>query len=140
VPLAASALLVGGLAFGMKQYHPHRGGAWMTVNLANPPAPMPESSSPYYTPESPVQLELTAKVDTWVEVETDGAPAFAKLLLASQTKSFAASGRVRLVVGNAAGVEAKMNGKQIGPIGKYGQRMTVELTPAGYQFGGRQGS
>ena len=45
-----------------------------------------------------------------------------------------ASGKVRLLIGNAGGLAISLNGKPIGPIGPKGQVRVVELTPAGFQI------
>jgi Domain of unknown function (DUF4115) len=45
-----------------------------------------------------------------------------------------ASEKVRLLIGNAGGVEITLNGKPIGPVGDRGQIRVVELTQGGFQI------
>ncbi len=45
-----------------------------------------------------------------------------------------ASEKIRLLIGNAGGLDVSLNGKPIGPIGPRGQVRIVELTPNGFQI------
>jgi hypothetical protein len=77
---------------------------------------------------------LSADETTWISISSDGKNVFAQSLEAHQTKIVEASSKVRLLVGNAGGLEISLNGKPIGPIGPRGQVRVVELTPAGFQI------
>ena len=83
---------------------------------------------------APVRVGLSADEKTWVSISSDGKNVFANSLEAHQTKTIEAASKVRLLVGNAGGVEISLYGKPIGPIGPRGQIRIVELTPAGFQI------
>jgi cytoskeleton protein RodZ len=83
---------------------------------------------------SEVQLDLTATEDTWVSISSDGKPVFSGLLAASQTKTIESKGYAGLLVGNAAGLEVRLNGKPLGPLGAHGQVRDLLFTPDKFQF------
>jgi cytoskeleton protein RodZ len=97
---------------------------------APPPAPAPVSGDP----AAAVRVDLSADEKTWISISSDGKNVFADALEPHQTKMVEASGKVRLLIGNAGGLAISLNGKPIGPIGPKGQVRVVELTPAGFQI------
>jgi len=116
-----------------------------------PPAPAPATQAPAPDPVPvPVQpppavvaaaastaalrVGLSADEKTWISISSDGKNVFSNSLEPHETKVVEASAKVRLLVGNAGGVEISLNGKPIGPIGPRGQVRIVELTPAGFQI------
>jgi len=102
------------------------------------PAPVPATPVPsaMLTPGDPahVRVGLSADEKTWVSVSSDGKNVFSRSLEPHETKIVEGLAKVRLLVGNAGGVEISLNGKPIGPIGPRGQVRVVELTPAGFQI------
>ena len=103
-------------------------------------APATEPAQPVQEAEStPVEMAavrvgLSADEKTWISISSDGKNVFANSLQPHETKVVEASEKVRLLVGNAGGVEISLNGKPIGPIGPRGQIRVIELTPAGFQI------
>jgi cytoskeletal protein RodZ len=83
---------------------------------------------------SPLRVGLSADEKTWVSISTDGKNVFSNSLEPHETRVIEASEKVRLLIGNAGGVEISLNGKPIGPVGPRGQIRIVELTPAGFQI------
>jgi len=77
-----------------------------------------------------LRVGLSADEKTWISISSDGKNVFSNSLEPHETKLVEASAKVRLLVGNAGGVEISLNGKPIGPIGPRGQVRIVELTPA----------
>jgi hypothetical protein len=77
---------------------------------------------------------LSAGEKTWVSVSSDGKNVYSDALKAHETKVVEASEKVRLLIGNAGGLDVSLNGKSIGPIGPRGQIRVVELTPEGFQI------
>jgi cytoskeleton protein RodZ len=77
---------------------------------------------------SRVELDLTATEETWLSVSSDGAPVFSGLLEANQTKSIEGKEIAKLRVGNAAGLEVRLNGKPLGPLGAHGQVRDMVFT------------
>lgn len=96
------------------------------------------SASPLMAPgfdsSRPVQVILTAREASWVQVSADGRTAFTGILRPHDTRSIAADAQVKIVTGNAGGLDISLNGKALEPIGPSGQVRTVSLTAAGPQF------
>ena len=99
-----------------------------------PTAAVPEAAPAQADAAAHVRVGLSADERTWISISSDGKNVFANALEPHETKIVEASEKVRLLVGNAGGVEISLNGKPIGPIGPRGQVRVVELTPAGFQI------
>jgi cytoskeletal protein RodZ len=82
----------------------------------------------------PVQVILTAHEATWVQVSADGQTTFVGILHPNDTRSIAADDQVKIIAGNAGGLDISLNGKALDPIGPNGQVRTVRLTAEGPQF------
>ena len=54
-----------------------------------------------------------------------------KRAFAKTSSRYAANERASLFIGNAGGLEIRVNGKPLGPIGPRGQLRTVVITPEG---------
>jgi cytoskeleton protein RodZ len=83
---------------------------------------------------SRVELALTATEKTWLSVSSDGTPVFSGLLEANQTKTIEGKESAKLRVGNAAGLEVRLNGKAVGPLGAHGQVRDLVFTSDKFQF------
>ena len=59
---------------------------------------------------------------------------FPGLLEANQTKTIEGKEVAELRVGNAAGLEVRLNGKPLGPLGAQGQVRDLVVTPDKFQF------
>ncbi len=95
----------------------------------------PDTPKPALPVESaPIRVSLSADEATWISVSSDGKNIFANALQPHETKVVEASEKVRLLIGNAGGLEISLNGKPIGPIGPRGQIRVVELTSEGFQI------
>ncbi len=81
-----------------------------------------------------VMLDLMAHEATWLSVSSDGRPVFSGILQANQTKSVGGKQFAKMRVGNAAGLEVRLNGKLLGPLGARGQVLTVLFTPDNFQI------
>ena len=81
-----------------------------------------------------VLLDLMAREETWVSVSSDGKRLFSGILARNQTKTVAGKETATLKVGNAAGLEVRLNGKLLGPLGARGQVLVVVFTPGDYQI------
>jgi cytoskeletal protein RodZ len=77
---------------------------------------------------SKVELALTATEETWLSVSSDGTQVFSGLLEANQTKTIEGKQSAKLRVGNAAGLEVRLNGKSLGPLGAHGQVRDLVFT------------
>lgn len=133
-------------------------GAWYYVNrhahfsVASAPAPKPVAAavapatnliqtadaqnpdSQSFDKNRPVQVVITAREATWVQVSADGQTAFVGTLHPNDTRSVAADALVKILTGNAGGLVISLNGKPLEPIGPNGQVRTVSLTAEGPQF------
>jgi hypothetical protein len=117
---------------------------WVVIQAPNPPG-IPEAllipresklTEEVAAPEaSSLKLEMVAKQDAWVEIETDGVPAYAKLVHTDQTLKFEASESIRLKTGNAAGLELRLNGAPVSATnGNIRKRSMVEFTSEGTRY------
>jgi cytoskeleton protein RodZ len=92
------------------------------------------SSSPAAPADYKVLLDLMAHEATWLSVSSDGKPVFSGTLHANETKTVGGKQFAKLRVGNAAGLEVRLNGKLLGPLGARGQVLTVLFTPDNFQI------
>jgi cytoskeletal protein RodZ len=102
--------------------------------VATPAATAARQDEPAAPANSRVQLDLTATEETWLSVSSDGSPVFSGILVANQTKTIESKQYAKLRVGNAAGLEVRLNGKPLGPLGAHGQVRVVVCTPDRLQF------
>lgn len=80
-----------------------------------------------------LNLEATEKV--WLSITNgEGKQIFSGVLQPSQTKTLTASAAAEMKVGNAGGIEVRLNGKDIGPLGGRGQVKTILFTPDKFEI------
>ena len=79
-------------------------------------------------------VDLMAHEATWLSVSSDGKPVFSGVLQANETKSVGGKQFAKLRVGNAAGIDVRLNGKLLGPLGARGQVLVVLFTPDNFQI------
>jgi cytoskeleton protein RodZ len=110
---------------------------------STPPAVVPVSLVPNAKPEEAdtaaasdykVMVDLMAREATWLSVSSDGKPVFSGILQANQTKSVGGKQFAKLRVGNAAGLDVRLNGRLLGPLGARGQVLIVLFTPDNFQI------
>jgi hypothetical protein len=99
------------------------------VESALPPVPEPKAAEPI----AGLRVVLLASEDAWVSVSADGKSAFVGVLKPNERREIAANEKIKVVAGNAGGLEISLNGKALDPIGPKGQVRTVELTQSGAQ-------
>jgi cytoskeleton protein RodZ len=80
-----------------------------------------------------VVLNLAATEKTWLSITSEGKRLFSGFLEPSQTKTLTGVDAAQMTVGNAGGIEVRLNGKPIGPIGKSGQVRRVVFTPDNFE-------
>jgi cytoskeleton protein RodZ len=81
-----------------------------------------------------VMLDLMAHEATWLSLSSDGKPVFSGILQANQTKSVGGKQFAKMRVGNAAGLDVRLNGKLLAPLGARGQVLIVLFTPDNFQI------
>ncbi len=104
-----------------------------------PPAPQPAVTVPVaqtgpLDSNRPVQVVLTARDVVWVQVSADGRTAFVGTLQPNDKRTIEADDQVKVLMGNAGGLDISLNGKTLDPLGTKGQTRTVRLTAAGPQL------
>jgi cytoskeleton protein RodZ len=81
-------------------------------------------------PRSKVKVDVRATEKSWVQVTTGtGQELFQGLMDVGMTKSFSDKRQLRLVIGNAGGIELTVNGTDIGATGRRGQVARLQFTP-----------
>lgn len=104
------------------------------------PAPVPFTTGPNSVRALPAagsgasRVEVKVLETTWVAATADGKEAFAKLLTKGETREFEFSRIAFLHIGDAAGVEIRLDGKPVGSLGHPAQLRLIQLTPVGMQF------
>lgn len=101
-----------------------------TSTGAASPTPSNEGSAVARAPRNKVTVAVAATERSWVQVTTAGGQQlFEGLLDSGMKKSFSDKRQIRLVVGNAGGVDLTVNGTEIGAPGRRGQVARVQFTP-----------
>lgn len=72
-------------------------------------------------PRRGIDLRLSITQDSWLSVTVDGKRVIYKTLPAGTKRSFHGVREILLRAGNAGGVEAAIDGQQLGPLGSPGQ-------------------
>lgn len=93
-----------------------------------------DNLTPEAGPDSSVALSLSATEATWITITSDGKTVFTGILEPRQSKSLSGREKVMIKVGNAAGLEVKWNGKQVGKLGDQKQVRTILFTDKEYQI------
>lgn len=81
-----------------------------------------------------LELNLSAKEETWLSITSDGKQIFAGTLFPDETKTLSGLEVARLKVGNAGGLNIQWNGREIGPLGESGEVRVVVFTPEGFRI------
>ncbi|NLI93714.1 MAG: helix-turn-helix domain-containing protein [Peptococcaceae bacterium] len=88
-------------------------------NETTPPPPVKEQPPVVY---QGIVAELTFKQDCWLKVRVDGVIVEDGMNAAGTTKTLQGTKKIEfLSIGNAGGVQLKLNGKEIPPLGTSGQ-------------------
>ncbi len=85
-------------------------------------------------PNAPVRVDITAQESTWISVRADGKSSFTGVLESAQSRTITGDRNVLLKIGNAGGVDIRLNGKPIGSLGDNGTVRTVQFTSGGFQI------
>jgi cytoskeleton protein RodZ len=78
-------------------------------------------------------LQISARSTVWISVTADGETEWQGLMEANQSREVQAADTIRLTVGNAAGVDLTLNGKELGSLGNEGEVKTVTLAARALQ-------
>jgi cytoskeleton protein RodZ len=111
--------------------------AVVSAHKAAPPKPSQPSNESTVSPVAAgykVLLDLMAREETWLSVTSDGKHLFSGVLAPHQTKTLEGKESAVMKVGNAAGLEVRLNGKLLGPLGARGQVLVVLFTPDKFEI------
>ena len=78
-----------------------------------------------------VEIEVVARYNTWVQVVGDGTLLFRGAIRKGTSDTWSAKKKIELELGNAGGVTLAVNGKDLGVIGKKGEKKTLIVTEDG---------
>jgi hypothetical protein len=78
--------------------------------------------------------EIRVTEPVWVSAVSDGKEIFQKLLAKDETRQIDFADKALVRVGNAGGVEIRVDGKSLGPLGQRGQIRALEITADGHRF------
>ncbi len=85
--------------------------------------------------EGRIKIEIAAIERVWLQVRSDQKVLFSNTMQPNQSQILTSPSAVRILIGNAGGIEIRVNGKPIGPIGPKGQVRIVSITPEGFEIG-----
>jgi cytoskeletal protein RodZ len=80
---------------------------------------------------APVKVVVAAHDASWVQITADGKSLFTGILNPGGVQTAGASERIKVLAGNAGGVDISLNGKKLDPLGPAGQVRSVTLTSDG---------
>lgn len=104
-------------------------GTDVTVHNTGKPLPKPADQ-----PASALNLVVRATEDSWISVRADGQSVAAETLIAPAGSTFHASREIVVKVGNAAGVNFVLGGKEIPPQGAEGEVKTIVFDAQGMRI------
>jgi cytoskeletal protein RodZ len=104
------------------------------TSSAAPPSSSPSASETggavAQAPRNKVKVDVRATERSWVQVTTGtGQELYQGLMDVGMTKSFTDKRQLRLVIGNAGGIQLTVNGTDIGATGRRGQVARLQFTP-----------
>lgn len=96
-----------------------------------PSLPVPATTS---VPEKKTfSLQLKAVEETWVSLQVDDQPEKEMTFKAGEGISVQASNRIRIIIGNAGGLDLILNGKPLDKFGKPGEVLILLFTSQGVE-------
>jgi cytoskeleton protein RodZ len=93
--------------------------------------PVAASSSQQPVPETasvPLLLQVHVNQDAWVQLTADGALVVDRLLPAGTERTFRGIREIKLITGNAGGIDISLNGKKVDTLGPEGARREKTFT------------
>jgi cytoskeleton protein RodZ len=104
-----------------------------SLTEAQTPGPAPavpheqEVPVPAGASAAPLELEFAATEPCWISVDRDGSPALRKTLAPGEVQSLSAAEKFFVILGNAGGVQMKINGKPAKKLGKSGEVIRIRI-------------
>ena len=91
------------------------------------PPPEPPAESEPQASQQQYLLEIKATEETWLKIVVDDQGAQEMTLQANEVRQMKATSLFNLLIGNAGGVELKLNGQPVEVSGKSGQVVNIQL-------------
>ena len=88
----------------------------------------PEPVAPPSEIPAPLVLELEAIHETWIMLMADGNLLEEVILQPGNTRRYEADTLINIRIGNAGGITMKVNGRELGMLGREGQTKTFQIT------------
>lgn len=101
------------------------------VEPPKPAPPVPASPLQAGGAKAAVTLVIKSTDQAWVQVRDSGKVVYSNVIPVGESRSFSSDGKLRVLFGNAGGVELTFNGLPMPSPGPKGQVRTVEFTAAG---------
>jgi cytoskeleton protein RodZ len=89
------------------------------ISFANSQASETEANSSSDPASLRIEFEVTEK--SWISVVSDNGPVISKIFEPGEAQTFNASQQFKIVIGNAGGVQLRINGQPAKPLGKPGE-------------------
>jgi cytoskeletal protein RodZ len=99
-----------------------------------PVAPPQPAATVARKEEARLSLQLRAVEETWIRIHINDQTGKEMILKPGEAASFQASDQIRLLIGNAGGLDLIQNGKALDKTGKSGEVVTVIFTPQGVEI------
>jgi cytoskeleton protein RodZ len=96
------------------------------------PSP-PVATTPSVPEKKPFSLQLKAVEETWVSLQVEGQSEKEMTFKPGEGLSVLASNRIRMILGNAGGLNLIWNGKPLDKFGKSGEVVTLSITSQGVE-------
>lgn len=96
------------------------------AETVSPPAMIPDGM---HFSDARIRVELEATESCWISVAVDGAPSVAKLMLPGESELFFADESARIRIGNAGGINMKINDRPTRALGGPGEVVSMDINP-----------
>jgi cytoskeleton protein RodZ len=103
--------------------------------LAKKPEPptLPSGNSNEPVSMSQTELTLEATEQTWISVASGEHKLFTGMLKPKETKKFSLQSPLNLILGNAGGVSAVVDGQPLAPLGRTGEEKAINISAQNYK-------
>ena len=103
-----------------------------TTSAPAAPSPPVTATTPVVE-KKPFSLQIKAVEETWVSLQVDDESAKEMTFKPGEGISVQASNRIRIIIGNAGGLDLVLNGKPLEKFGKAGEVLTLIFTSQGVE-------
>ncbi len=104
------------------------------IEEKSPVAPSPPVATTHSVPEKkPFSLQLKAVEETWVSLQVEGQSEKEMTFKPGEGISIQASNQIRIIIGNAGGLDLILSGKPLDKFGKSGEVVTLTITSQGVE-------